>query len=580
MRMSQLFLQTLREAPGEAKSPGHQLLLRGGFVRAAGWGNHSFLPLGVMARRKIEALVCQALNAAGGQEIALPVIQPIEVWQGVPDADRLGGRALRFRDRNQHEMALATSHEAALFVAVRGVVQSYRQLPLLLYQAWTGFCDEERTSGGLFGLREARVVDGYSLHADAADPDGFYGRVRAALAGVFERCGVTVVAAAAATDAADTVTAHKVVFPWAAGEERVVQCLACGYAADQAIARTGKEPPSGEAPLPMQDVETPHCKTIAELAHFLNVPASRTAKAVFMVAGFAGGEDRFVFAIVRGDTDLNEAKLRRVLQAEAVGPATEAEIRAAGAEPGYGSPVGLSGVTVVVDELVAQSPNLVAGANRPGYHTLNVNLGRDYQATMVADITLAGDGDRCLECGAAVRVVAGVELAALAGPRCRAGAGRATSATCLDREGRGQPLALGRYRLYTDRLLAAVVESHRDEQGLLWPAAVAPYQVYLMTVGQARPEVVEAAERIYADLTAAGVAVLYDDRDERAGVKFNDADLLGWPLRVTVGERGLAKGVVELKQRGGGEVENVPVNDFSCILSSDSRNPGWLWPVS
>jgi len=564
MRMSQLFLQTLREVPGEAKSAGHQLLLRGGFVRAMGLGGHSYLPLGVLARNKIEALVCQALNAAGGQEIALPVVQPIEVWQEVSDADRLGGRVFRFRDRNQHEMVLATSHEAAVLAAVRGIVQSYRQLPLLLFQTWTGFCDEERISGGLFGLRETRVVDGYSLHADEADLAEFYEGVQTALAGVFARCGVPVVVAAAVTDSAGRITAHKMVFPWGAGEERVVQCPACGYAADQTIARTGKEAPSGEALRPRQDVETPNCKTIAELAEFLQIQAARTAKAVFMVAGFAGGEERFVFAIVRGDTDLNEAKLRRALKAEAVGPATEAEIRAAGAEPGYGSPVGLQGITVVVDELVAGSPNLVAGANRPGYHTLNVNLGRDYQATLIVDITLAQAGDRCPECGAALAEVPGVELAALARPG--AGPGRAAGATYLDREGRGQPLALGRYRIYTDRLLAAVVENHRDEQGIRWPATVAPYQVYLMTVGQARPEVVGAAERIYAELTAAGVAVLYDDRDERAGVKFNDADLLGWPLRIAIGARGLQTGVVEIKRRDGADVESVPIGAVGAYV--------------
>jgi len=563
MRVSELFFQTLREAPSEARLPGYQYLLRGGFVRVLFSGSHSFLPLGVQTRHRIEEIVRRALAGADGQEISLPQVQLAELWRATQVLRQDEARVPRFRDRGQREMVLGTSHEAAVLTTVSGIVQSYRHLPVLLYQAWQTFRDRDRTVGGLLGAREERVVDAYSLHADAANLGEVYARIQDALVGVFGECDVPVIQAAADVDEGGVVTAHKLVFPLPGGEETIVRCRSCGYAADQNIASARKEPPAPEEMLPRRDVETPHCKTIAELADFLGIPAARTAKAVFMVAGFAGGKDRFVFAIVRGDTDLNEEKLRRVLKAETVGPATEAEIRAVGAEPGYGSPVGLEGVTVVVDELAAHSPNLVAGANRPGYHALNVNLGRDYQATIVADITQAKAGSRCPECGAPLEVVQGVEVAASS----KIGDVGKVGATYLDRQGKAQPMIMGRYRFYTDRVVAAVVENHHDERGLLWPAAVAPYAVYLMTVGKVTPEVSAAAERVYAELNQTGISVLYDDRAGRAGVKFNDADLLGLPLRVVVGDRGLKQGIVELKRRDGGDVERVALEDLVSYVS-------------
>jgi prolyl-tRNA synthetase len=297
------------------------------------------------------------------------------------------------------------------------------------------------------------------------------------------------------------------------------------------------------------------------LARFLNVPESRTAKAVFLVAQI-GDEDRFIFVIVRGDTDLNEAKLKRLLKAQSIGPATESEIREVGAEPGYGSPLGLEGITLVADDLIPQSPNLVAGANRPGYHTLNVNYGRDFQATIVADITLARDGDPCPKCGASLALERGIELAWFKNRD------RALNITYLDADGHSQPVLLGRYRLYLDHLLAATAEAHHDDYGIIWPPPIAPYHVYLMTLGKRSDEVIAAADQLYADLFAADVDVLYDDRDERAGVKFNDADLLGLPLRVAVGSRGLQEGIVEVKRRADGDKESIPIDEVVTFVIS------------
>jgi len=562
--MSNLFVQTLRDTPTEAGTAGFQFLLRAGLLRPLGHGGYGFTPLGAQTRRKIRAAVRQAMQAVGGQEVDLPHVQPTDLVSETLDLEKtvppLAGPPARFRDRMQHTVLLNTSQEAAIFTLARGVVQSYRQLPLMLYQIWAPFRDEGRTWGGLFGARETLVVDGYSLHADSPDLEDFYPRVQGAFRELFERCQLSVLSVTADTDG-DTATLQKLVWPSKAGEETVVVCDACGYSVDQSIARAGKTPSPDEELQPMQDVETPDCKTIADLAQFLKIPESRTAKALFLVAYVKGEGDRFVFAVIRGDMDLNEAKLKRVLNAETVGPATEAEIRHMGAEPGYGSPVGLEGVTIVVDDLIPDSRNLVAGANRPGYHTLNVNYGRDYQASIVADITLAQAGDACPECGGALRVEKGIEVASAL--KMGEELSRTMEVSYLDQEGKAQPMLMGRYRLYADRLLAAVAETHHDEHGIVWPATITPYHVYLMTLGKRSESVEAAANRLYAELGAAGLEVLYDDRDERAGVKFNDADLLGMPLRVVVGDRGLKEGTVELKPRREGEVETIAVEDLA-----------------
>jgi prolyl-tRNA synthetase len=564
MRLSQVLFQTQRTVSGDARPPGHQQLLRAGLIRSLAPQHYSFLPLGLSVRHKVEGVAREAICALGGQEVSLPVLafighEPLDV-EGRLDSqtDRPGvvsGKGVA--ERSADEAILAT---------VRGVIQSYRQLPMVLYHLGQRSCQESVGAGGLFSADGARWLDAYSFHADHADLLGFRYRVQEAIAQVLKRCEVEAVVAAAREDGSGEVTTHKVVFPVQGGGERIIRCGSCGYAADQAIARAARELPVPEKMLPMRDVETPGCKTIADLAAYLDIPKARTAKTLFLVAEAAGGGDQFVFAVVRGDTDLNESKLRQVLNTGAVGPATEAEIRAAGAEPGYGSPIGVDGgITVVVDELVTRSPNLVAGANRWGYHTLNVNYGRDYRATIVADIAMVEAGKACPTCGFPLSLESGVELASMT--MVGDAYSRPAGVTYVDGEGKLRPLVMGRYRLCTDRILAAISESHSDALGVSWPAPVAPCQIYLMTAGKATLEVNTAAEELYASLLRSGIDVLYDDRDERAGVKFNDADLLGIPLRVSVGERGLCSGTVELKRRNGGALENVPIESLVSYVT-------------
>ena len=556
MRMSQLFIHTLREAPGEAGTPGYQLLLRAGYLRPLGPASFGWLPPGARARQRVTELVCRALGALAGQPLALPQLQPAETAGEAISQDRLW----LVRDRNQRALALGASHATVVLELARGMIQSYRQLPRLVYHAWQPCLEEVRAGGGLLGDREPAVVDAYGLYADGAQLAESYARLQATLAGVCAASQVPTLSAIACLAENGAPLAHSLVWLNPLGDQTLIHCPACGYAALQAVARVAKTPPLPEAPQARQEIATPGCKTIADLAAFLNIPRERTAKAMFMVAYIEGEGDRPLIAMLRGDCDLNEDKLKRALHAKTVGPATEGEIRAMGAEPGYGSPLGLGQVYVVADELLAASPNLVVGANRPGYHTLNVTCGYDYRADLVADLTLARAGDGCPECGSPLRAEPALELASLvqAGDR----PSRVVGASYLDRAGQPQPFQLGMYRFYSDRLLAAVAEIHRDEHGLAWPAALAPYQVYLMTLGK-RSEAVEAvAEHLYAELSAAGLFTLYDDRDERAGVKFNDADLLGVPLRVAVGERGLKDNQVEVKPRRAEQVELVALSEL------------------
>lgn len=561
MRMSQLFVQTLRDAPADARTPGYQFLLRGGFLvpQDSGTGaprSFLFLPLGARVREHVEAAVARTLDSIGGQLIAAPSVRPPD-WPA--SASSPTARPLRFRDRGMREMLSDVSHEAALLRMAASVVRSYRQLPILLYEGWQFYRDDERMADGLLGAVEGRVVDAFGLYRDGSSAEAAYGELHIALNGLLAAWGLDAVDVILSEDSTSRATGHAVIFRADAGDVSFARCSACSYAAELSSVRLARpDLEAAGAPLPTEDVETPHCKTIADLATYLGIPAARTAKALFLSTYGAAQGERFVIAVVRGDTALDEDKLRAVLGLDTIAAATEAEIRGAGAEPGYGSPLGLTGVTVVVDTLVAETPNLVAGANRPGYHTVNVNCGRDFQPSLVADIATAQDGSPCPNCGSPLHLERGVALAELR--ELGSEPARAAGAAYLDEAGQNRPLTLTYCRLHVDRLLAAIAESHHDKSGLVWPAVVAPFDVHLVTLGKANAAVNAAAAHLVADLAAGGVSVLFDDRDERAGVKFNDADLIGIPLRVVVGDRGLQSGTVEVKHRSAAEAQQVKLD--------------------
>ena len=446
------------------------------------------------------------------------------------------------------------THEEVATELVAGTVQSYRQLPVLIYQIQTKFRDEPRPRGGLLRTREFTMKDGYSFHADTASLDLTYRRVMDAYFRIFERCGVEVVAVASDTGLMGGSGAHEFMLLTPVGEDTILLCAHCDYKANRQIATFRKPALESEEILPVEEVATPDITTIGALTAFLEIPEAKTAKAIFFVADLTSGESIFVFALLRGDMTLNETKLSQQIRAKNLRPATLEEIRAVGGEPGYASPVGLERrkFTLVVDAAVTRSPNLVAGANRVGFHLRNVNYGRDYVADLVADLAAASAGDACPVCGHALTAERGLEL----GNIFKLGTfySSALGALFTNSSGQKEPLVMGSYGIGVGRLMAAVVEKHHDAAGIVWPAVLAPFDVTLLSLADRRhPEVAHVADALYERLKAAGFDVLYDDREESPGVKFADADLVGIPLQVVVGGRGVKRGVVEVKLRGSGE---------------------------
>jgi prolyl-tRNA synthetase len=563
MRMSKLFSQTLREAPSEAEIPSHQLLLRAGFIRQLAAGIFSYLPLAKRSLTKIENILRQEMNAIGGQEVAMPVVHPAELWKETKRWYQIGSEMGRFKDKNGRDMVLAMTHEEVVADLVRKEIRSYRQLPCLIYHIQTKWRDDPRPRAGLIRVREFTMKDSYSLDADWAGLDKQYRAHYQAYFDIFHRCDLPVIAVKSDVGMMGGTMAHEFMYLTPIGEDTLLICDNEDYAANRQIARFKKEPLPKEALKPLEQVETPEMKTIEGLAKFLGVPKSKTAKAVFMIASIPEGEkteERFVFAVVRGDMDVNDTKLANAVKAKELRPATEDEIWSVGAVPGYASPRGLKGALVVVDDIIPESPNLVAGANEEGYHLLNTNLGRDYQADMVTDIASAEEGYGCPVCGTPLRALRGVEV----GNIFKLGSRYSESmrAYYLDKEGVEKPVIMGSYGIGSGRLLASVAEAHHDDGGLVWPVSVAPYHIHLILLeGKDDNQPGEVAERLYAEMKALGVEVLFDDRDESPGVKFNDADLIGLPLRITVSERSLQKGGVEFKRRDGEAKTIVPVGD-------------------
>lgn len=558
MRMSHLFSETLREAPSEAEVTSHRLLLRAGFIRQIATGIFSYLPLGQRTARKIEQIMREEIDAIGGQEMDMPVVHPATLWQETGRWYKIGSELGRFKDKNERDMVLALTHEEVVTDLARREIKSYRQLPAIVYHIQTKWRDDPRPRAGLIRAREFVMKDSYTLDRDEAGLDRQYRLHYQAYFNIFNRCALPTIAVESDVGMMGGTKAHEFMYLTPIGEDRLLLCDNCGYKANQEIATFRKPQAAAEEPLPVERVATPEMKTIAGLAEFLGVPKSRTAKAVFLVAKFSEGDEeteRFIFAVVRGDMDLSETKLANAVKAKELRPAHDEEIVAVGAVPGYASPVGLDGVLVVVDDAVVNSPNLVAGANEAGYHLRNVNYGRDYEAAVVADIAAAQEGDLCPQCGTPMRMSRGVEVGNIfkLGTRYSKDMG----ATFVDEDGESRPVVMGSYGIGVGRLLACIAEEHNDEQGLCWPIAVAPYEVHLVALRGG----FEAAEQLYADLKKAGIEVLFDDRDESPGVKFNDADLIGIPIRVTAGKRSLDEGGVELKLREEKDRSLVPLDE-------------------
>ncbi len=574
MRLSHLFSQTLREIPSDAEVTSHQLLVRAGFIRQLGSGIFTYLPLAYRTLTKIMNIMREEMNAIGGQEILMPVVHPADIWKETGRYYQIGSEMGRFKDKTDHDMVLAMTHEEIVADLVRGVIRSYRQLPALVYHLQTKWRDDPRPRAGLIRVREFIMLDSYSLDSDWEGLDAQYQAHYDAYFKIFKRCGLSTVAVQSDTGMMGGKMAHEYMYLTPIGEDSLLFCDSCGYSANRQVAAVRKPEPDPEEQLLLEKVATPNASSIEELSAFLQVPASRTAKAVFFMARVEDQDgnqhDQFVFAVVRGDMDVNETKISNLLKARDLRPAAADEIKASGATAGYASPVGLKDILVIVDELIPRSPNLVAGANEEGYHFRNVNYGRDYSAAIIADITAAREGDACPKCGSPMRLARGVEVGNIfkLGTRYT----DALNCTFLDENGNHKPVIMGSYGIGVGRLLACVAEEHHDEHGLIWPVSIAPYPVHLIVLPGKELDTLSIAERIDAELTAAGYEPLVDDRMESAGVKFNDADLIGLPLRITVSERALKQGGVEFKSRCSGESWIVPESEVITEVEKFLKN--------
>jgi prolyl-tRNA synthetase len=559
VRVSKLFGKTLREVPADADTVSHRLLVRAGMINQLAAGIYSYLPLGWRTLRKIEAVVRDEMDRAGGQEVHLPILQPDELWQLSGRDKSMNDVLFHLFDRRERRLTMGPTHEEVITSLAARYVRSYRDLPLLLYQIQTKFRDEPRPRGGLIRVREFPMKDLYSFDVDEAALEVSYQKMAVAYKNIFDRSGVPAMLVEADSGAIGGKDSREFMALVESGEDGIIYCSSCSYAANVEKAVGVKEKVDGGDHLPVEEVATPGAATIEEVAAFLKVPANRTLKAVFYIADGA-----LVFVVIRGDLAVNETKLRNQLQVPGLRLATEAEVIAAGIVAGAASPVGLKGFRVVADDSVASGANFIAGGNKVYTHLKNVNFPRDFQADIVADIASARPGDKCPACGGALSFARGIEL----GHIFKLGTTYSVKfeASFVDEKGASRPIVMGCYGLGLGRLMAAVVELNHDDRGIVWPVSVAPYHVYLCPLYKEGSPVAEVGDKLYNDLENAGIEVLFDDREESPGVKFNDADLLGIPFRVTVSPRTLEKNGVELKKRSQKESEIVPLSEISARL--------------
>lgn len=549
MRTTQLYAPTLRETPAEAEVVSHQLMLRAGLIRKAAGGVYTYLPLAWRVLRKIEAIVREEMDAAGGQELAMPIVQPAELWLETGRWDVYGDEMFRLKDRHGRDFCLGPTHEEMITSLVRSEVRSYRQLPLLLYQIQNKYRDEIRPRFGLMRGREFIMKDLYSFDKDEAGLDVSYKKMYDAYTNIFTRCGLKFRPVEADGGAIGDSKTHEFMVLAESGEAEIVYCEGCDYAANVEKAELKPIDAPEEAALPLELVETPGTKTIEAVAAYLGADVTRNIKAV----AFQDEKDELVLAFVRGDHEVNDIKLQNLVGALALRMASEEAILAAGGVPGFMSPIGIHDAKVVVDETVMRMQNAIGGANRVDYHYKNINPLRDFKDVIRADIRLAAAGDPCPRCGAPLRTARGIE----AGQVFKLGTkySEALKATFLDENGREKPLVMGCYGVGVSRTMAAAIEQNFDAHGIIWPVAIAPYEVIVVPVNAGNEAQMQLAEEIYESLQAAGVEVVLDDRKERAGVKFKDADLIGYPVRVTVGPKAVEADQIEVKARRTGEVE-------------------------
>lgn len=555
MRMSEFFCSTYREDPSDAQTISHKYLLKGAYIRPLTAGVFTYLPLAVKVLKHLQAIIRDEMDAIGGQEILMPIMHPAELWMETGRYQSIGSELIRFTDRADRKMVLAMTHEEVVTDLARREISSHRQLPFMTYQIQTKIRDEPRPRGGLLRVREFHMKDAYSFHADRDDLDRYYPRVYQAYLQIFRRCGIEPLVVEADSGIMGGSGSHEFMCVTDAGEDTLARCDLCSYAANIENATVQTPWFSRDSDLlPVEEIATPGKESIADVAAFLNVPEAKTMKAVFYNA-----DGKLVFVAIRGDRDVNETKLANHLHAHELTMADATMLKQHGMVPGYASPLGLNPtITVVADKSLEWGSNFVAGANKPGFHLKNVNLHRDLHISSLTDIGLAQNLDRCPRCeNGTLTLVKGVEL----GHIFKLGTKYtdAMGVDYLDAASERRRVMMGCYGIGVGRLLSAIVEVHHDDLGIRWPRAVSPYQVHLVSLAGTDQSILEIAEDLYGQLKAHKIDTLYDDRtDASPGVKFNDADLIGCPLRVTVSNRSIKKGGFEMKPRTRKDVEMAP----------------------
>lgn len=562
MRMSRMLMPTLKEVPSDAEITSHQLMLRAGMIRKMASGIYNQLPMGIRVFRKVEDIIREEMNAKGAQEISCALLVPAELWQESGRWDVMGPEMFRLKDRNGRDYCLGPTHEETFTHIVRNEITSYKQLPLNLYQIETKFRDERRPRFGVMRTRNFTMKDAYSFDADQEGLDKSYDDMFDAYTRIFARCELDNSPVQADSGAMGGSASAEFMVKSEVGEDEIVFCSGCDYAANIEKATSVNHEASTEEMKEMGEIETPNVHTIEELQDFFKMDAGQFAKTLIYYA-----DGKTVAVVVRGDRDVNETKV-----ANAIGGAVEFELASedtikavTGAEVGFAGPIGIKTDYLFIDQEVVDQRNVIVGANKTGYHIQNANFGRDFEG-QVGDFRNVQEGDKCPKCGQPLEIMRGVEV----GHIFKLGTKYSESmgATFLDQNGKSQPIIMGCYGIGVERTVAAVIEQHHDENGIIWPLAIAPYHVVVVPVNVKKEEHLENAEKIYKELEAAGVEVLLDDRNERAGFKFKDSDLLGIPMRITVG-KDIVDGKVEFKLRKSEEKEVISLDEIKSRVEAE-----------
>ncbi|MFA5146112.1 MAG: proline--tRNA ligase [Candidatus Omnitrophota bacterium] len=566
MRWTEAFIPTLKEDPQDAEVISHKLMVRGGFIRKLISGAYSYLPLGVRVLNKIGAVIREELDAKGAQELLLPAIHPPELWKTTARYDLLGDVLIKFKDRHGKELVLGPTHEEIVTNLVAHNAKSYKDLPLILYQIQTKFRDEPRPRFGVMRTSEFIMKDAYSFDRDIEGMEKSYKKMYDAYCAIFERCGLPYIPVEADPGIMGGNISHEFMVPSEAGEDEIVMCQKCKYAASTQVAacrpKTENRKPKTEKKMPITEVETPDITTIEKVSELLKVDTSRLVKTLIYKA-----DDKTVALLIRGDLDANETKLKNYLKCAALGLADQKTIEETTGSPvGYAGPVGLKGVRIVADESVRNMMNFITGANKKDTHLINVNTGRDFELTEFADLRMIRADDPCPACGKAIEIRHSIEI----GHTFKLGTkySDAMGAKFLDKDGAEKPMIMGCYGIGVNRIAASLIETSNDKDGIIWPLSIAPYQVLIIALNIDSKKVKEVSEEVYAKLKKAGHDVLFDDRNESAGVKFKDGDLIGVPLKIVVGERNAKKNAVELKDRKTGEMKELKLEELEPHLKA------------